>query len=87
MVVDSDLLLVFDVAYLVGIIGYSSTDGTAGERNVWYLNIVELLYDKVWKKHLVILDHNRVERCHDARIVIQGLNRGGENKAKCEDAG
>jgi len=47
MVVDSDLLLVFDVAYLVGIIGYSSTDATAGERNVWYLNIVELLYDKV----------------------------------------
>lgn len=47
MVVDSDLLLVFDVTYLVGIIGYSSTDATAGERNVWYLNIVELLYDKV----------------------------------------
>jgi hypothetical protein len=35
----------------------------------------------------VILDHNRVERSHDARIVIQGLNRGGENRAKCEDAG
>jgi len=47
MVVDRDLVRVFDVAYLVGIIGYSSTDGAAGERNVWYLNIVELLYDKV----------------------------------------
>lgn len=87
MVVDRDLVRVFDVAYLVGIIGYSSTDATAGERNVWYMNSVELLYDKVWKKHLVILDHNRVERRNDARIVIQGLNCGGENRAKCENAG